>query len=470
MTLHVQAGATIKGSPSLEDYPEEEERGWGEGSGESLRAGLITFRNAEQVAIVGRGIIDGNAMAFHDPNKLHGRIVKTYTRQGDRYMDPKFGIEHGPIAHGERPGNLIRFFGCRDVLLQGVTIQNSPTWTVQFNRCEEVDVLGVHINSHASKRRVPNDDGIDIFNSRNVHISHCDIQTGDDCIAIFGGEALTVANCTLASHSSGLRIGYVGGDIRDCTYNNLVIHSNRGISLFVRGKDSIENISFSNIIIRSRLVTGHWWGQAEPIHISAVPWDPKADSLGTVSDVRFSNVTAECDSGIVIHGSEHSRIRNLILENIRLKLTDSPLQSAYGGNFDLRAAADVTQRVFKHDIPALYCRHAEGLRIKALQVEWDETVPRFFNHAIQIEDVKDVVIEGFEGRQPHQSGEAIALDHVVGISIRASKASQGTDTFLAHRDVTDPRGCTSNDLRDAKTVFQPPGLGFTMVGNVLPKH
>jgi len=320
VTLYLQAGAVIKGSGRLEDYPEEQKHGWGEGSGESVRAGLITARNAEQVTIVGRGVIDGNAMAFHDPSKLHGRIVKTYTRQGDAYMDPRFGTQHGPIAHGPRPGNLLRFFDCRDVVLQSVTIQNSPTWTIQFNRCDTVDVLGVNINSHASQRRVPNDDGIDIFNSKRVHIANCDIQTGDDCIAIFGGEAVTVNNCTLASRSSGLRIGYVGGDIRDCTYNNLIIHSNRGISLFVRGEDSIENISFSNIIIRSQLVTGHWWGQAEPIHISAVPWDREARTLGKINNIRFVNISAESNSGIVIHGSDNSPVRNITLENLDLTL------------------------------------------------------------------------------------------------------------------------------------------------------
>ncbi len=115
-------------------------------------------------------------MAFHDPDTPHGRIDKRFTRQGDAYMDPKFGTEHGPIAHGERPGNLIRFFGCEDVHLESVTIQNSPTWTVQFNGCENIDVRGVDINSLASGRRIPNDDGIDIFNCKSVHISDCDIK------------------------------------------------------------------------------------------------------------------------------------------------------------------------------------------------------------------------------------------------------------------------------------------------------
>jgi polygalacturonase len=468
MTLHVEAGATIQASPRLDDYLEEGDGAWGEGSGESLRAGLITARDATRVAITGRGIIDGNALAFHNPNELHGRIDKCFARQGQDYMDPKYGTQHGPIAHGERPGNLVRFFHCRNVLLRSVTIQNSPSWTAQFNQCENVNVLGVSINSHESDCRIPNDDGIDIFNSQRVHISDCDIQTGDDCIAIFGGQAVTVVNCTLASHSSGIRVGYIGGDIRDCTYKNLVIHSNRGISLFVRGEDSIDNVCFSDIIIRSRLVTGHWWGQAEPIHISAVPWDENATALGTISNVRFSNILAESESGIVVHGSESSLIRNLSLESVHLKLKDGPLQSSYGGNFDLRAARDVTKRVFAHDIPALYCRYAEGLRIKGVRVAWDEPMPEFFNHALQLEDVRDVVIDGFDGRQPHPEGEVVMLNRVAGVSIRGCKAAEGTDTFVRGVDITDGRLFTNNDLREARTFYLPSDVGFLMGDNLLP--
>jgi polygalacturonase len=97
MTLHVAAGAKILASPQLEDYPVEPKAGWGDGSGESTRAGLVTARDARHVTITGRGVIDGNAMAFHDPDTPHGRIDKRFTRQGDAYMDPKLGVTRIPL-------------------------------------------------------------------------------------------------------------------------------------------------------------------------------------------------------------------------------------------------------------------------------------------------------------------------------------------------------------------------------------
>ena len=71
--------------------------------------------------------------------------------------------------------------------------------------------MGVSINSFGSGRRAPNDDGIDLSDTRYVHISDCDIQNGDDCIVVLGGEDITVANCTLSSRSSAVRVdGFAG--------------------------------------------------------------------------------------------------------------------------------------------------------------------------------------------------------------------------------------------------------------------
>ena len=60
--------------------------------------------------------------------------------------------------------------------------------------------------------------------------------------------------------------------IRNCVFENLVIRDpNRGLGLFVHQEGSIENVLFNNIIIQTRLHTGHWWGKGEPIHISVLP-------------------------------------------------------------------------------------------------------------------------------------------------------------------------------------------------------
>ena len=472
VTLELEAGAVLVGSTNLGDYAAETGP-----NGEPSRAGLLTARNANNIAITGRGVIEGNGMFFVDPNKV--KVIeegsdydKKYTRQGEDFMNPKYGTEDGPLEPKDRPNNLIRFFNCTNILISGVTIQNSPIWTVHFVRCERVNITGVSINSFGSGRRVPNDDGIDLTDTRIVHISDCDIEDGDDGIVVLGGERITVANCTLSSRSAAVRVGFAGGEIRDCVFANLVIFdSNRGLAVNVRGAGSIENVLFSDIVIQTRLVTGHWWGKGEPIQVSARPWNPRVNQIGHIKNVRFHNITAEGPSGIIVYGCEQSVIKDLLFQDVRVRINHSPLEQSYGGNFDLRGCRDVATAVFAHDIPAFYCRYADGVKIDGLEVEWAERLPSFFSHGIQFEDFNNIDIEGFSGGPAHEDGgdAAIALSKGGGVSIRNCKAARGTGVFVSVADVVDGGLFVNNDLSEARIVCEPEKLPFQAWGNLLPK-
>jgi len=472
VTLHLEAGAVIVGSTNLEDYALET----APGSAAPSRAGLLTARSASNIAITGRGIIEGNGMFFVDPVKLKlsegSDYDKKCTRQGEDFMNPKYGTADGPLEPKDRPNNLLRFFNCTNILISGVTIQNSPIWTVHFVQCERVNITGVAINSFGGGRRVPNDDGIDLAGTRYVHISDCDIQNGDDGIVVLGGEKITVANCTLSSRSAAVRVGFAGADIRDCVFAYLVIFdSNRGLAVNVRGASSFENVLFSDIVIQTRLVTGHWWGKGEPIQVSALPWDPRINQIGRIKNVRFRNITADSPSGIIVYGCEQSVIKDLLFQGVKVRINNSPLQQSYGGNFDLRGCRDVATAVFAHDIPAFYCRYADGVKIDGLEVEWADGLPSFFSHAIQFENFDNVDIDGFSGGPAHPDGgqAAIALSKGGHVSIRNSRAARGTGVFLSVADVVDGGLFVNNDLREARVICQPEKLPFQASGNLLPK-
>jgi hypothetical protein len=305
-----------------------------------------------------------------------------------------------------------------------------------------------------------------------VHVSDCDIQTGDDCLSLFGSEKVTVANCTLSSRSSAIRIGFTGGDIRDCEFANLVIFdSNRGLGVYVRGSGSIENVLFSDIVIRTRLFTGHWWGKGEPIHVSAVPWDTNSNRIGQIKNVRFRNIIAEGQNGIVVYGCPQSVVKDLVFEDVKLRINNSPLQESYGGNFDLRASRDVAKAVFAHDIAALYCRDVDGLEIRGLDIQWAEGLPRFFSHGIEIENFTNVDIDRFVGGPAHKDGglAAIALSKGSGIAIRDCKAAKGTGVFVSLEGVSDCGLFVNNDLQDAQKISEPEKLPFQVSGNRPPK-
>ena len=474
VTLHLEAGAVLKGSDQLADYA-----GGGRG-----RQPLVRATDTENIAIVGRGAIDGSGTAFMDMTKtrvgphMPGDLDPNVTRQGREYMDPKFGESDGPVVYLSRPSRLIRITRCRNVLLRDVTLRNSPTWTLHFDDCENVNVTGISLHNNLL---VPNSDGIHCTTCRRVRISDCDISCGDDAIAIttLGSrpkgacEDITVTNCTLQSRSAGVRLGYGDGSIRNCTFQNLTIReSNRGLGVFVRDEGSVENVLFSNIVIRTRLHTGHWWGNAEPIHLSVIPQRPDGRT-GKIRNVTFENIIAESESGIVVYGHEPGDISELFFDNVRLQIRESKLNASYGGNFDLRPTYDNRFAIFRHDIPALFCRNVKDCVISRFDVTWgagEAAMPEFFGHAISCEQFEGLVIDGFHGRQARLNDRkaAIALKAGGDVIIRNCVAAKGAGTFLSHEGLNGGM-FVNNDLHRAGVAFVPVESNLTRSGNRMPR-
>jgi len=266
---------------------------------------------------------------------------------------------------------------------------------------------------------IPNSDGIHCTNSRNVVISDCDIRAGDDAIIVTGfsseinvhGEAedrpmtqrygnktgyaenITVSNCDLQSRSSGIRVGYGEHPIRNLVFSNLVIYgSNRGIGVFARDTASIENVLFSNIIIRNRLHSGHWWGNGEPIHVSSITKN-EGKQAGHVRNIRFSNIIADSETGILLWGEQPNSLQNIEFDRVQLHIRNSPLAKDYGGNFDLRPTADLRYAIFKHDIPGFFVRNADNLKIKDFSLSWDSNVADYHSYGFEAENVKNLYID-----------------------------------------------------------------------------
>ena len=479
VTLHLEAGAVLKGSPDLADYKVEAE----DGSGVDpefdkffgRRYGLIWANKAENIAITGHGVIDGNGTHFMDLSKrrIEDDFDGRFTRQGKSYMYGDKEMGDGPVLPKDRPSMLFRCIECKHLLVRDVLIKDSPEWTMHIANSDQIDIIGVTIRNPPL---YANNDGIHCTSSRNIHIANCDISAGDDAIVVTGfgppgiAENVTVANCALQSRSSAIRIGYGRNNIRNGVFQNLVIYgSNRGIGLFTRDGGSIENFLFSNVIIETRLHTGHWWGHGEPIHVSAVP-AMENTKPGSIKNVRFSNIAAHSESGIVVYGVKEQPIQNLSLERINLTVLPSSLSAAYGGNFDLRPVWDKALAIFKHDVPGVYCRYANEITIRDLELRWAQPPADYLSHGIECEYFEDLVIDGFRGRQASPAGNAaaIALDRGKKATIRNSEAAEGTGVFLLHSDVTDERLFVNNDLSRAKKAFHPDKGSFQSYGNAFP--
>src|SRR6185312_1555010 len=232
ITLDVGEGTTLLGSPDHADYPRKIEfRGPGYQS-------LVSATNAENVAITGGGVIDGNGASWWT-------LARTQRNSG------VLGSENS------RPRGIV-FDHCKHVRIEGVTVQNAPMWQIVPYYSDDVVIRSVRI---LAPQHSPNTDAIDPFSSSNVVIDHVYADVGDDNVAIKSGminspgpdapsKNITITDCEFL-HGHGLSIGseIAGGaqNIRaerihfKSTDQGIRIKSNRD-----RGND-VSNISFKDL-------------------------------------------------------------------------------------------------------------------------------------------------------------------------------------------------------------------------------
>jgi polygalacturonase len=178
---------------------------------------------------------------------------------------------------------------CRRVQLRDFTIRDSPMWTVHLAGCDTVLVRGLNI---LNGMKIPNSDGIDPDSSRNVTITDCHIESGDDCIVIktsrqfahYGpSENIVVSNCVLRTSSTALKIGTeTVNDIRNVVFSNCIVRdSHRAVGIWLRDAGNIENVVVTNLVTETRLYPKIWWGAGETIYVSAQARTP-GGKIGTL--------------------------------------------------------------------------------------------------------------------------------------------------------------------------------------------
>ena len=153
---------------------------------------------------------------------------------------------------------------------------------------------------------------------------------------------------------------------------------------------------------------GQWWGHGEPIHLSAISRF-KGEPVGQIKDVQFNNITATGEQGIIIYGGRESHMENIRFSNVRLHMKKGPETMTYGGNFDLRPCAFPDKQVFEHDIPGIYAQYVDKLSIQNFSLDWDNNLPAFFSHGIECQEVKELFLENFKGRQNSNSPKSQRL-------------------------------------------------------------
>ena len=273
ITLFVDAGTVLKFSSDFDDYLPMVRSRW-EGTEVVNFSPLIYGDKVENVAITGRGLIDGNGEPWWKMyRELKPQIDKPTSPATRSKWQQEFARlntarddwpdDHRWLENGFLRPPLIQILDCKNLLISDVTIKNPPFWTINPVYCDGVNIRGIRIDNPEDS---PNTDGIDPESSRNVHISDSYLSTGDDCIAIKSGrdaqgrkvgrpvENVTITNCTMVRGHGGVSIGseMAGGARRIAVSNCVFQDTERGIRIkTTRGRGNVvEDVRVTNIVVR----------------------------------------------------------------------------------------------------------------------------------------------------------------------------------------------------------------------------
>lgn len=355
--LQLAPGATLWGSPELEDYPAGQELDEARHGGNHLtgRARDIALINAEglvDTGIIGPGRINGQGGAFFIP---WWRADKSHELQ--------------------RPWRLIRFNNCERVTVDGVRIEDSPGWTLVFRDSRHIRVTGVSINSCHG----PNVDGIDLENSSFVTISDCDIFTTDDGICLKSTrpdgvvQNVVVTNCNVRTLCNAFKIGTETlGIVEDVLFSNCTAYNRpddpvNGIAaIAVSACDGgrVERVQFRQISARQLRAAFYLYTGRRTRYQSAFR-EPLA---GTMNDVTIAGLqTAGCVWPSFATGLPDGPIGRLTLSDIRLGI-DGPIETPSGSVPELPDAYPDARMYGPLPSRGLYLRHVRECALDRVSV------------------------------------------------------------------------------------------------------
>lgn len=311
VNLHLEDKAEILFSTNSKDYPLIHTSF--EGTELMNHSPLIYARNKTNVAITGKGTLNGQANntnwwpwcgskrfgwekgqpSQHDP--LNRDNLVEMAEKGVPVAERIFGE-----GHYLRP-NFIEFFECNTILIKDITVINAPFWILHPLKSNNVIVDGVTVNSHG-----PNNDGCDPEYSQNVIIRNCTFNTGDDCIAIKSGR-----------DADGRRVGIPSKNIivQKCK----MIDGHGGVVMGSEITAGVNNVFVENCAMDS------------PNLDRAIRIKTNSKRGGTTEDIFVRNIEVgtvkECVLRVTmfydIYGSQVGNfipaIRNISLENIKVK-------------------------------------------------------------------------------------------------------------------------------------------------------
>jgi len=366
INLHIAVGATLLFTADKNEYPLVEAN-W-EGLPQMRNQSPISASNASNIAITGKGIIDGNGDVWRAVkiDKLTESQWKKKVASGGVVSDdkktwyPSEGFMKGskmPANPGMispekdaafyqsikdflRP-NLLLLTSCKYILLEGVTIQNSPAWCLHPLMCENLTVRNVFVKNPWYAQ---NGDGIDVESCKNVLIENSVFDVGDDALCMKSGrdaegrkrgmptENVIIRNCTVYAAHGGFVIGSeMSGGARNIYVSNCTfIGTDIGLRFkTTRGRGGIvENIFIKDIYMKDipaeAILFDMYYMAKDPVALAGEKRElPKVEfknvdeTTPQFRNFHISNVYCNgAEKGIFVRGLPEMHVKDIVLEKM----------------------------------------------------------------------------------------------------------------------------------------------------------
>ena len=314
IVLDVEKGATVLGSADGDDWPVVNTRTeWPQVDDPPAHQALVFAWQVNNITLTGGGTIDGNANS------------KTWW-QCDNHDYP---VSNPPCNGFSRP-RIIEIFEARDVMMNDLTVQNSPNWYIHFSTVTNLHVNRVTVIDPGDS---PNTDGIDLDCVTNALVENCFFSVGDDALCVKSGRDY-----------EGRRYAHPS---RDIIFRNIRVGTGHGITIGSESSGGVYNVTFENIDmtgtsngpriksqrgrggvvdgITYRNVTARNLGEMVQVtlnyHKGLSPTNKTATPVlrnVLVEDCRFTAGKSDTPNAGVMDGLPESHIQNVTLRNVDL--------------------------------------------------------------------------------------------------------------------------------------------------------
>lgn len=369
VNLYLERGAHIQFSKNFDHYPLVLTTY--EGTEQYRCQSPISGRNLVNIAITGYGVIDGggDAWRYVKKSKLTSQQWKELVASGgvvdstgnnwwpsEQAMNGEKILKQLQKQKGKltkedyqkvrdylRPV-MVNFINCKNILLEGVTFQNSPAWNIHPLMSENIILKNVTVRNPWYSQ---NGDGIDVESCKNVIIYDCKFDVGDDAICMKSGkdefgrkrgiptENVIIADCIVYHGHGGFTIGSeMSGGVRNIKVTNCnFIGTDIGLRFkSTRGRGGVvENIYIDNIFMKDiptdALSFNMYYGGQAPTEDLSIEEKLKSRKGYQVNEgtPQFRNIFLEniycvgAKDAVVIQGLPEMKIKNIVLKNVKMK-------------------------------------------------------------------------------------------------------------------------------------------------------